>query len=548
MIMDNFIEIILFILSCFITITTFFCVSKFILPKDKNNENFYDHIIFGIIFTSFFSLMINFIFPLNKEINTIFQIFVISIFFIFFKNNISFKYIKSIFIISLLIVLIISFDTENRPDAYLYHLPYVQILNENKIIPGLANLHLRFAHISIFQYLSSFNYTIISGLNGLIIPSVTYCLVIFLYFLNEILNLSKDKISAGKLFSLLIFTYICLRINRYSEFGNDAMAHLTVFYLTSKFIYLDSKKISSYKKILLLCVFSFLNKPFLIFSFILPIYLFFKNKMKIKSGLINLPVMLLFFWIVKNILISGCILYPIEKTCFSHLKLIDTKEINAQKIAGEAWAKAWPDRENKNITQEEFITKFNWLNAWQKKHQKIFLKNLLPYILLVIFMWVYLRGKNEIKHILERQKIIILLLFSTIGTCYFFLKFPLYRYGYSYLIILISIFFLACFKRINIEKLFKVLRPFTIVLLIALLTKQSVRIVKYYDERTLIPSDKYLSLDNKKKVREIKISKNFSYYLSEVECKYFKAPCTNVDINNIKHKKFLGYDIIYKDL
>ena len=85
----------------------------------------------------------------------------------------------------------ISFDTENRPDAYLYHLPYSQILNDYKIITGVSNLHFRFGHVSIFQYISSFNYTIFSELNGLLVPPALFCITIFLYFLNDISSLLK---------------------------------------------------------------------------------------------------------------------------------------------------------------------------------------------------------------------------------------------------------------------------------------------------------------------------------------------------------------------
>ena len=310
--MVNFIEIIYFTFSCFITLTIYAIIGKLILLK--NDDNFYDQIIFGIIATALISVILNFFLPLNKELNSIFQIVIILIYFIILKKRFKIKEIKLIFLFSFIIFILILFDTENRPDAYLYHLPYSQILNENKIIIGLSNFHFRFAHISIFQYLASFNFTIWSGLNGLILPAAIYCVVIFLYFLNDLKDLKKSKVNYGKIFSLLIFTYICLRINRYGEFGNDAMAHLTIFYLISKFIYIDSKKIDSFKKILFLSIFAFLNKPFLIFSFIFPAYLFFKNKFKIYLVIFNLPILFFILWLFKNVLISGCLLFPIEKT------------------------------------------------------------------------------------------------------------------------------------------------------------------------------------------------------------------------------------------
>ncbi len=457
------------------------------------------------------------------------------------------KEIKLILLFSCVIFILVLFDTENRPDAYLYHLPYSQILNENKIIIGLSNLHFRFAHISIFQYLASFNLTLWSGLNGLILPAAIYCIMIFLYFLNDLTDITDKKINYGKIFSLLIFTYICLRINRFGEFGNDAMAHLTIFYLVSKFIYLDATKISSFKKILFLSVFAFLNKPFLIFSFIFPLYLFLKNKFKINLAIFNLATIFFIFWIFKNILISGCVLFPIEKTCFESLSWSDKKEFYTQiNLESEAWAKGWPQRENKNISKNQFIKKFNWIEAWKKEQLKNFLKNLVPFVIILFFIFIFMKGNYLFEKDADKEKKKVIIFFSLIGTIFFFLKFPLYRYGYSYLIVLINFIYIFNLKKINIEKINKFSKYFLIICIIGITAKQFQKIYKYSAERTPIPSDRNLSLVNQQKIREIKISDNFIYYYSNVECKYYKSPCTNYLLKGIKHKKFLKYDIIYK--
>ena len=157
---DNFIDISLFYFSSIITLSTYVILGKLII-KDNNN-NFFDKIIFGFILISLISLIINFIYPLNKLINTFFQIIVIGSIFFSSRKSLKIDEIKKILLISILVLILVSFDTENRPDAYLYHLPYSQILNEYKIIVGISNLHERFAHISIFQYIASFNYTLFS--------------------------------------------------------------------------------------------------------------------------------------------------------------------------------------------------------------------------------------------------------------------------------------------------------------------------------------------------------------------------------------------------
>jgi hypothetical protein len=132
-------------------------------------------------------------------------------------------------------IFLILLSNVNRPDAGLYHLPYIAILNEYKIIFGLNNLHSRFGHVSIIQYLSALNNNYIFKENGIIIPLASIASFYYIYFSNEVLKVykQKSKITASSLFSLLILIYISFKITGYDGFGNDAIAHLSFFYLIS---------------------------------------------------------------------------------------------------------------------------------------------------------------------------------------------------------------------------------------------------------------------------------------------------------------------------
>ena len=133
----------------------------------KSDYNFFEITLVGAIFSSFLALFVNFFFALTQNIN--FLIFLL-IFLLSFKKifKIDLKEIKLILFISFIAFGITIFDTVNRPDAYLYHLPFTHIINESKIILGLSNLHFRFAHISLMQYLSAFNYSLITNENAIL--------------------------------------------------------------------------------------------------------------------------------------------------------------------------------------------------------------------------------------------------------------------------------------------------------------------------------------------------------------------------------------------
>ena len=107
--------------------------------------------------------------------------------------------------------------------------------------------------------------------------------------------------------------------------------------------------------------------------------------------------MVLFFliWIIKNITISGCLIFPVTKLC-SESFLWSNKNISKSvSIENEAWAKGWPDYVNdKNITKEDKLTmknyskNFNWLKTWYSGHFSFMLSIILPYILIVLLSFV----------------------------------------------------------------------------------------------------------------------------------------------------------------
>ena len=80
--------------------------------------------------------------------------------------------------------LLICCSTVNRPDAGLYHL-YTSIINENKIIFGITNLHFRFGHVSIIQYLSSAFNNYILPIEAITIPIALIFLHLFILYMKN---------------------------------------------------------------------------------------------------------------------------------------------------------------------------------------------------------------------------------------------------------------------------------------------------------------------------------------------------------------------------
>ena len=536
----------------------YYCSGYLVLSRSKfgDNSNFFTFFI-GAIAISSVGLLLNFFIPLSQLTNTLVYILIIIIFLLKTKLNFDKKIFLFLIISSLLTFLLIIKSNVNRPDAGLYHLPYISILNENKIFFGLSNIHSRFAHVSIIQYLSAINNNYLFLNNGISIPLASIVSFFYLYFFFDVWTIIKNKehINISKIFSLFILIYISFKITRYSSFGNDAVAHLSYFYLISCILRNTLKEVN-FSKILLISVFIFINKPMLGLVFLIPSTIFLiKNNfkfIKIFNPIFSLPILLLSIWLIKNIIISGCVIFPIKNSCIEKLPWTNIQQIKSSQTEGQAWSKGWPDRDDKKISMQEFSKDFNWVSAWGKKHMKYILNIITPYIVVLLLIIIFINNrtknhkssKNKDKDLLIRLWLSILT--SLIGTFSFFLIFPIYRYGYSYLITLISLLFIIPINNNtkSIKNLF-IFKFFLILSLIAFMAKQSQKLL-VNNENGRWPN--IYTLDTKiGKKQKIQIKDNFYYYYSEEGerlCMYSNSPCTSYMINkNIKHIKKLTYSI-----
>ena len=516
--------------------------------KSSNKIESYNQIsILGCILISFIALFINFFFPLNEIFNTILLVLGLIYFFLIKRVNLKKKEIYYIFLTSLVTTTLLLYSNVYRPDAGLYHLPYTSFLNEHKIIFGLSNIHFRFGMISIMQYLSAINNNILFKDIGIVIPLASLVTFFIIHFFNSTLEIfKKNKTNLKNIFSLFIIIFISYKINRYSSYGNDAVGHLSFFYLIS--IMLSAKK-KDLNFISLIAVFAFLNKPTMIVILLFPLLIFIKNyNIKNLRLIYSLSSFLFIFWILKNIVITGCAIYPLKQTCFNNLSWTNIEEIKQESTSGEAWSKAWPDRRNNKISMDDYNKNFNWFLSWKDNHGRYVLKILTPYLMtLLIILYLLRKEKNSQNNILLKKDIyfIFALTVSIIGCILFFIKFPLFRYGYSYLISSIILAILAISKNFSEIKLIKVSKIIFLICLFVILGKQGLRINKNLDSTFLWPRIYSHVTNNKINPRKIQLHKKFSAYQYDGLCMYSKSPCSTYRLNiNIKVQEMFGYTIL----
>ena len=557
--MNTFIN--LLIIFTQITILTFFLCScgfvfKKIITNSNHKFNFEEDGLYGFILIGFLSLIINFFTPLTQLLNTtIFFILILISFNYGFLLQINKKIFIKIFITSLICLILLIYSNVNRPDAWLYHLPYSKIVNEHKIILGVSNLHARFAHISIFQYISSFFNNYIFLKNGLLIPIALVASFFFMFTYNEFeKNFKKKKY---RVYSYVVFLFLIFSLysfNRYSEYGNDAQAHL--YYFVFIIILFKSTILKKYdyiliRKLLFLSLFLFLIKPtFLLVSLIPLILLFFnKNKKKIfKSLSFFVYSIFLLLWLLKNIFTSGCLIYPINITCSDKI-FWKTYDISIHSVENEAWSKGWPDfKSSKKITQSDFSKNFNWVETWIENHFKFILEKILPIIIFLTLNFLILYFTKSLKKNLFDKTHVYIFLFSFFFLLIWFLKFPLYRLGISQIFsFLILSAYLLFIKNIDVNKFHKYFNQlryliFFVILIVSL--KNIVRISNSFDN-SVMPN---MYFSNQKDVVKVYNENNIFTHFRPSEnnlCGYISSPCSHLS-KNLLVKNFWNYRIFYK--
>ena len=241
-------------------------------------------------------------------------------------------------------------------------------------------------------------------------------------------------------------------------------------------------------------------------------------------------------------------LYPIKSTCLKNLSWTNLNKAKEVSIENEAWAKGWPDlnKKNSDLSIKDYSKSFNWVLTWGQNHFIKILNIMVPYLSVLLIIFLLIKSKLKIFNLDKFFKYIIFI--SFLGILMWFLKVPVFRYGYSYLVLFISLFFSYFCCTISLKERSTYLFKGSMIFLICIFTFKNLnRIIfnneKYFDYPW--PKIYSMSQDNVLKKQDSKIinGKEF-YYTFTNYCMYGNSPC-GVSIVGLRHKKSLGYSVLF---
>ena len=410
--------------------------------------------LIGIFFLILYSYLTHFFISHGYIHNLIFLIVgLVGLFFfrsqILIKSNIILLF--SIF--SIIFLAFIIFKTHD--DFGYYHFPYSYYLNKFSMIIGVGPLNHGFRTPSSIFYLNSLFY----------LPYLDYYLyhlsaVLIFGFSNIILisnikkNLDKKKNNQFFFLNLLAFVFINIFFYRIAEHGTDRSAQILIFLF---FIYVLSLR-DSYEKydnilpkliVLLSIIISLKSFYVLYLIFIIPFtyYIIKDDKVHLtnrilKNQIFYFSILMGICVILVNYFNTGCLLYPVQQTCFSGVEWsIPKSEVSTLNTHYQWWSKAGggPGYSHE-MTKDLYIQNFSWLSNWIDRYFFNKISDFLSGLLLVsiIFIIIFRSKKQNLKYKNFKDNslyyfLIILLLIE------WFLNHPSLRYG-GYIIFSLILF------------------------------------------------------------------------------------------------------------
>ena len=391
----------------------------------------------GLVLVSFFSIIINIFLPISNLVTAlIVSVGLILYLYYYFKSK---KKLDEIIFLTSVVALSFMFSFyAGVSDDFGYH--YDTIKNYKNYNIFEISHHRMISYNSNWLFLNSIFSIDFFYSSIFVLTSLIYGILIFDTY-NLYINSFRNKDFYVGIISFYIFIFFLGVLNKYKDFGTDTPGAIVSFYILLIIIYsIFDKKIKNNNNILILIL------PLIFFAFII----------KITNSLVFLYLFLLVFtldfktlnykfifiisifpllWLFQNYNISGCLIWPIENTCFSNNELASNEFYLI-----ESFAKG-------DINTQIDTSGFSWILVWIENHSNKLIETYLVFTFVIFFPMIYLflRNNENRNRLLSSYTdyfknlyFIFFLLIIIFSNLIWFFYTPAYRFGVFYNFCLIT--------------------------------------------------------------------------------------------------------------
>lgn len=345
-----------------------------------------------------------------------------------------------IIVVAILVLLWAYFSSRGymHYDSDLYHAQSIRWIEEYGVVPGLGNLHERFAYNSSFFALSAlFSMKFLCG-TSMHTMSGFFALVLCITALDITKSWKNKKFLLTDYARVGLIYYLITIMDEVVSPASDYSIMCVIFFIVIKWLDLleaSEKNTAPYALLCVLGVYALtlkLTAGLIILLVIKPLYHLIKEK-KVKDILIYLftGVIVSIPWFVRTVIISGWLLYP-----FPALDLFEFDwEMNATGIELDAaqittWGRALYDASLVELPITQWFP--NWFKTTLSGTEKGLVLGCLMCLIIYLFDFVMAVCKKR------REQFDTLLVIGCILLSYSFWQCsaPLIRYGYAYVLLL----------------------------------------------------------------------------------------------------------------
>ena len=387
------------------------------------------------------TVFINFFSPVNTIYIKILFVIFLSINLLDLKFVFDRDYVVNLGIIPF-ILSISSYGINIAQDAGLYHLNVQSWIREEKIHFGLSNIHSRYGYSSLFDYISS-NFWLDNNFLLIHFINLTF-IVLFFAFIYKNLFLKENVFLKNLSILVIIFGILdnlglsggkngFIDIEAVTKYDTPfAIIYFITGCLIINNIFNSDYEILPLTIILYLLIFAIQLRIFGVT--LIPLFLILSGIVLKKYGLIKLlrpalvPVVFIFLWIIKNILITSCLFFPVEELCFQSLPWSDVSSAGIES----------GDLKNFHIFFSLDQNFGSWLNSWLSKpiNYTTSINYLISTLFLVLFNFVIYKKSPT-----RKKSFDYLLVLLCIATSYlvWILSAPGIRFGLGLFLLSLSL-------------------------------------------------------------------------------------------------------------
>lgn len=464
------------------------------ITKDQH-LNIGRYMLVGIFISIFIGQTVHLFNPLDSNVSyTWFFLGLLIVLFKFYNSKNKKYYFKDSFLLIFLIFILSGLAARGimHYDSGLYHIQTIKWLQTEPIVLGLVNLHSRFAFNQTYFIFSS----MVSPFSNPLATQIITNSIISFTVLTSLLSVKnwrntfdgKHDFNAISIFTLVIISLIV--VFRYiSSLSPDFMLVSITLVTFAFFLFYCFDRTEKNQTgnigllILLLVLIPTIKLSGLFFSLtaILIIFLKVKNDKRVDKKRLVLPLVLgsilILIYLLRNVLFSGCLLYPVSATCLPFDWAASTNAVQHVSDTITSWAR-WPGH-----SKADSLNTFDWLFPWSIK----FISN--KYVILtVIFSAVslYLINSKESSNRAIKQYLYILAPVF-ISMIFWFYKAPDIRFALVYFLMAIIWFYSVVILSSKTDKKRK--HIYILFSILVLANIGNVRYIKYLYDFAPIPKE-----------------------------------------------------------